>query len=202
MEWVFKYSSLRFVFKGLNTNIKWTLQKALIQSVMTYACPACEFAADTHLSKVQRPAKHRTMAIFQSVHRPAKYMWLSKFLTYKTSLQNYAGSGRKSYENTTIKMLSQHCTTQSPNTGNIRSLNLRAVKKTWVRMSKLPLCYSLKAWCAVHKRVVTEAVYKLYLTLNIPRGVLWGPKRVIFCDPAVTITTNLLLIFVSRISWR
>jgi len=34
------------------------------------------------------------------------------------------------------------------------------------------------------------------LTLNIPRGVLWGPKRVIFCDPAVTISTNLLLIFV------
>jgi hypothetical protein len=36
----------------------------------------------------------------------------------------------------------------------------------------------------------------LCLTLNIPRGVLWGPQRVIFCDPAVTITTNLLLIFV------
>ena len=35
-----------------------------------------------------------------------------------------------------------------------------------------------------------------HLTLNIPRGVLWGPQRVIFCDPAVTITTNLLLIFV------
>ena len=34
------------------------------------------------------------------------------------------------------------------------------------------------------------------LTLNIPRGVLWGPQRVIFCDPAVTVTTNLLLIFV------
>ena len=34
------------------------------------------------------------------------------------------------------------------------------------------------------------------LTLNIPRGVLWGPQRLIFCDLAVTITTNLLLIFV------
>ena len=34
------------------------------------------------------------------------------------------------------------------------------------------------------------------LRVNIPRGVLWGPQRVIFCDPAVTITTNLLLIFV------
>ena len=34
-----------------------------------------------------------------------------------------------------------------------------------------------------------------HLTLNIPRVVLWGPQRVIFCDPAVTIT-NSLLIFV------
>ena len=34
------------------------------------------------------------------------------------------------------------------------------------------------------------------LTLNISRGVHWGPQRVIFCDPAVTISTNLLLIFV------
>ena len=38
--------------------------------------------------------------------------------------------------------------------------------------------------------------YEALLTLNIPRGVLWGPQRVIFCDPTVTITTNLLLIFV------
>jgi len=35
-----------------------------------------------------------------------------------------------------------------------------------------------------------------HLSLNIPRGVLWGPQRVIFCDPAITISTNLLLIFV------
>jgi len=34
-----------------------------------------------------------------------------------------------------------------------------------------------------------------WLTLHIPRGVLWGPQRVILCDPAVTISTNLLLIF-------
>jgi len=34
------------------------------------------------------------------------------------------------------------------------------------------------------------------LTLNTPRGVLLGPQRVIFCDPAVTISTILLLIFV------
>jgi hypothetical protein len=35
----------------LSTNIKITLHKALIRSVITYACPTFEFAADTHLIK-------------------------------------------------------------------------------------------------------------------------------------------------------
>jgi hypothetical protein len=34
------------------------------------------------------------------------------------------------------------------------------------------------------------------LTLNIPSGVLPGPQTVIFCDAVVTITTDVLLIFV------
>jgi hypothetical protein len=37
----------------LSTNSKLTLHKALIRSIMTYACPAWEFAADTHLMKLQ-----------------------------------------------------------------------------------------------------------------------------------------------------
>ena len=41
-----------------------------------------------------------------------------------------------------------------------------------------------------------DTQYLIRLTLNTPRGVLWGPQRVIFCDPTITISTNLLLIFV------
>jgi hypothetical protein len=37
-----------------STNIKLTLYNALIKSVMTYACPILEYAADTQLSKLQR----------------------------------------------------------------------------------------------------------------------------------------------------
>jgi hypothetical protein len=37
----------------LITDIKLTLHKALIRSVMTYACLTWEFAADTHLMKLQ-----------------------------------------------------------------------------------------------------------------------------------------------------
>jgi hypothetical protein len=43
-----------FKSERLSANIKVTLHKALIRSVMTYACPAWEFAADTHLLKLQR----------------------------------------------------------------------------------------------------------------------------------------------------
>jgi hypothetical protein len=40
--------------KHLNAHIKLIMYRALIRSIMTYACPTCEFAADTHLMKLQR----------------------------------------------------------------------------------------------------------------------------------------------------
>jgi hypothetical protein len=43
-----------FKSKRLSTNINLTLNEALIRSVMTYACPSWEFAADTYLVKLQR----------------------------------------------------------------------------------------------------------------------------------------------------
>jgi hypothetical protein len=43
-----------FKSERLNVNIKLTLHKALIRSVMTCACPASEFAAETYLLKLQR----------------------------------------------------------------------------------------------------------------------------------------------------
>jgi hypothetical protein len=41
----------------LNANIKLALHKALIRSLMTYACPAWESALDTHLLKTVALAK-------------------------------------------------------------------------------------------------------------------------------------------------
>jgi hypothetical protein len=43
-----------FKSERLTANIKLTLLEALIRSVMTYACPAWEFAAESHLLKLQR----------------------------------------------------------------------------------------------------------------------------------------------------
>jgi hypothetical protein len=49
IRWYFLFKSER-----LSANIKLTLHKALIRSVMTYVSPAWECAADTHLIKLQR----------------------------------------------------------------------------------------------------------------------------------------------------
>jgi hypothetical protein len=43
--------------KPLNINLKRTLHKALIRSIMTYACPAWEFASYNSLLKLQRVQK-------------------------------------------------------------------------------------------------------------------------------------------------
>jgi hypothetical protein len=54
-----------FKSKLLSTNIKLTLHKALIRSVMTYACPAWEFAADADAENKQKSCK--TMVMLMSV---------------------------------------------------------------------------------------------------------------------------------------
>jgi hypothetical protein len=43
-----------FKSESLRAYIRLTLHKTLIRSVMTYACPARELAADIHLLKLQR----------------------------------------------------------------------------------------------------------------------------------------------------
>jgi hypothetical protein len=50
------FNRIYFLFKSerLSANIKLTLHKALIKSVMTYACPFWELVADTYLLKLQR----------------------------------------------------------------------------------------------------------------------------------------------------
>jgi hypothetical protein len=62
-----------FLFKSerLNTNIKLTRHKALIRSKMTYAYPAWEFAADTHLwnSSACKIRFSAPLTILQGAHR-------------------------------------------------------------------------------------------------------------------------------------
>jgi hypothetical protein len=73
-----------FKSERLSTNIKLTLHKALIWSIMTYACPAWEFAADNHLLKLQC-LQNKVLCIignFQGAHRFTICTWLSNFHIY------------------------------------------------------------------------------------------------------------------------
>jgi hypothetical protein len=45
---------LRSEKQRFSVNVKLILYKALIKSVMTYACPVWEFGVDSHLLKLQR----------------------------------------------------------------------------------------------------------------------------------------------------
>jgi hypothetical protein len=58
--------------------------KAQIKSVMTYASRAWEFAAESHLLKLQR-LQNRFLRTIGNFPRSAIYMWLSKFRTFMIS---------------------------------------------------------------------------------------------------------------------
>jgi hypothetical protein len=63
-----------FKSERLSANIKLTIHKALIRSVMTYACFAWEFVADTHL-KIAAPAKQGSLHHwkFLKVHTSSQF---------------------------------------------------------------------------------------------------------------------------------
>jgi hypothetical protein len=95
-----------FKTERLSTNIKLTLHKALIRIIITYACPAWEFAADNHLLKLQRLQTNLSapLEIFQGAYRFAICTWLSNFRTYMIIQKNYAGNKQKSYNIVKKKM--------------------------------------------------------------------------------------------------
>jgi len=78
----------------LSVHAKLIMYKALISSILTYACPAWEFAADSYLSKLQQLQNKvlRTTGNSQGTLRLAIYMDHLKFHIYMISLHNYAGS--------------------------------------------------------------------------------------------------------------
>jgi hypothetical protein len=83
---------------SISANMKQTLQKALIRSVMTYAFPIFVFTADTHLLKLQRLQNMKTwlyspLLDFQDAHRTGVahgfpgtvYLWLHSEIVQVTS---------------------------------------------------------------------------------------------------------------------
>jgi hypothetical protein len=77
---------LLFKIGHLNTNIKLALNKALIRSVMTYARPTWEYAADAQLLKLRRPQNRVLSAVgnFDRCTSVRELQVVSKFLTCMT----------------------------------------------------------------------------------------------------------------------
>jgi hypothetical protein len=95
-----------FRSEHLSADIILTLYKALIRSIMTYASPAWELAANTHLLKLQRLQNKVLRTIWQvsKAHQSENCIRLSIFRTFKIILQNYAGNKQKSYKIMKIRM--------------------------------------------------------------------------------------------------
>jgi hypothetical protein len=80
-----------FLFKSkpLSTNIKLTLQKPLVWSITTYACPARKIVADIHLLKFQHlqnkgfctASKFVRNTSICSVHAAFKILYIQDFIT-------------------------------------------------------------------------------------------------------------------------
>jgi hypothetical protein len=129
-----------FLFKSerLSNNIKLTLHKALIWSVMTYACPAWEFAVDTYLLKLQR-LQNKVLCTIGNF--PRRTPTRDIHVAFKILLQNYAGNRQRTSKTTTMKTFVTSDKAK-PNTENIRGSNLAAVKLTIAQVYNLPIGYS------------------------------------------------------------
>jgi hypothetical protein len=132
-----------FKSERLSANIKVTLHKALIRSVMTYAYPALEFEAECYLLNLQRLQNKvfRTIGNFlkrtsvrdkhTAFHIPYVYDYITK-------------SGSKQKSSKIMKMqLFATMDKAKPNTENIRSLNLAAVMCMSVQVTRLSLLCKL-----------------------------------------------------------
>jgi hypothetical protein len=103
---------------------------------MTYACPAWEFSADSHLLKLQRLQNKvlRTIGNFPR-HTPVRDLHMAFKLPH---LRDYAGNKQKSYKTMKMQMFAT-LDKANPDTENTRGLNLAAVKHTTVQVNRLPL---------------------------------------------------------------
>jgi hypothetical protein len=101
-----------FKSERLSANIKLTLHKALIRSVLTYACPTWDFAADTHLMKLQRLQNKafRTIGNFPRrtpVRELHKAFSIPYIYNYITKLSRQQAEVVQNHENVNVRNIRQ-----------------------------------------------------------------------------------------------
>jgi hypothetical protein len=89
------------------------------------------------------------LEIFQCTHRVAICTWFSNFPSYLIIHQNYAGNKQKSYKFKKMQVLAI-LDKENPDTGNIKGLNLAAVKHTTVQVTAVvAVTTNGRTWSAV-----------------------------------------------------
>jgi hypothetical protein len=125
-----------YIQKRLNANITLMVYRALIRSIMTYACPTWEFAADIYLMKLQR-LENRVLRAISNLYRctpvrdfhlvfkiPYGYDYIAKLCRRQAEVI-------RNHENPNVRAIGQG----EARHRNIRCLNLAAVKSTTVQVS-------------------------------------------------------------------
>jgi hypothetical protein len=128
------YSILRN--KHLSANIKLIVYRALIRSIMTYACPIWEFAADTHLTKLQRLQNTVLRAVGNPDRlTPARDLHLAFKILYVYDCVNKVCRRQSEVIQNHVNPMYVQLDKEKPGIGNIRGLNLVEVKSTSVQVS-------------------------------------------------------------------
>jgi hypothetical protein len=107
---------------------------------MTYAFPSWEFAADTHLLKLQRQQNKvlRTTGKF-SRRTPVRNLHMAFQVSYiYDHIKKCAGNKQRSYKITKMQMFSTS-KKEKPDTEDIRGFKLAEVKRTIVQVTRQPL---------------------------------------------------------------
>jgi hypothetical protein len=129
-----------FKSERLSVNTKLNLHKALMKSVMTYACPAQELAADTHLLKLQC-LQNKILRNIGNFPRctPIHYMHTAFNLPYEydyiTKLCRRQAEVIQNHENERVRSIGEG----EHRHRKYKRLKFGGVKLTTFQMTKLPL---------------------------------------------------------------
>jgi hypothetical protein len=129
-----------FTSEPLSDNIKLTLHKALIRSVMTQACLAWEFAPDNHLLKLQR-FLNKALRTIGKFPRCASASELQMAFQVPYIYEYILKLCRQQAEVIKIMKMQMFAISEraKPDTENIKGLILAAAKCTTVEVTRQPL---------------------------------------------------------------
>jgi hypothetical protein len=121
----------------LSTNIKLILYKTLIRSVMTYACPTWEYAADAHRFKLQC-LQNRVLRAIRNLDRctPVRELHVAFKIPY---VHKCITKLCRTQAEVILNHLYVVLGNEEPCIGNIRGLNLTENRRTTVQLTNCGL---------------------------------------------------------------